>query len=341
MKSRTIRKIRTAVLTGVFIAALALMGAVPQTMQLLPKAAQADPACAAETEYTVFIYSGKEGTFGSPKGGIEKVSDHQCRITGLEYGQSVTVDLADLDLKVKESDKYYIKGLKTAGHDNDEVSGLDIRSYSFGEEGITEDISLSVAYGMAGGMVKYRVNYRDGSGNALHESEEFYGMAGDKPVVAFKHVEGYLPDDYNLTKTLSAKESSNVFTFTYHKVYGEAGATEEGEVTEGDDGDGDGDGNGNGTNGNGNANAGNGNGTLTAGSGDNIPGTNIRDLDENKTPKTTAPIEDNETPGGILSGANALIAGIAAAGVLIALALLYFILRKRREEEEEPVDIDE
>ncbi len=281
---------------------------------------------ASDYTYTVSIYSGKEGYFDGDE------NKHVIRVKGLEYGQTYTLDLSSLDLTVSDKDKYYPRGLKISGHDNDEISQMEYQSYTFT---VTRDEAFSVAYGMKGGMVQYTVRYVDESGGVLLSPKTYYGMAGDKPVLSFKYVEGYLPDDYNLTKTLSTDEAENVFTFTYHREQGvtvEGSEQEEGEVTDGDDGN---------ANGNGNANAGNGNGTLTAGSGDNIPGTNIRDLDENKTPKATAPIEDNQTPGGILSGANALIAGIAAAGVLIALALLYFILRKRREEEEEPIDTDE
>ncbi|MCI8930475.1 MAG: hypothetical protein HFI00_13665, partial [Lachnospiraceae bacterium] len=36
-----------------------------------------------------------------------------------------------------------------------------------------------------------------------------------KPVVAFLYVEGYVPQAYNLTKTLSKNEAENIFTFVY------------------------------------------------------------------------------------------------------------------------------
>ena len=64
-------------------------------------------------------------------------------------------------------------------------------------------------------MVAYTVNYQDASGNALAESQTFYGNIGDKPVVAYRYVENYIPDALALTKTLSDNESENVFTFTY------------------------------------------------------------------------------------------------------------------------------
>ncbi len=64
-------------------------------------------------------------------------------------------------------------------------------------------------------MVAYTVHYQDASGKSLAESQTFYGNVGDKPVVAYRYIENYIPDALALTKTLSDNESENVFTFTY------------------------------------------------------------------------------------------------------------------------------
>ena len=72
-----------------------------------------------------------------------------------------------------------------------------------------------VAYGIKGDMVAYTVNYQDANGKTLADSQTFYGNAGDKPVVAYKYIENYIPQALALTKTLSDNESKNVFTFTY------------------------------------------------------------------------------------------------------------------------------
>lgn len=313
-KALKLFKVRDLLLTGLFVMILALMGVLPQPAQLLPGAAE--DAFAADddgTTYTVFIYSGKEGYFGEQGKTVKK-------ITGNAYDDEVTIRLSDLDLKVKDPNQYYVRGLKVAGHDNDELSSVQFNSYTFN---IKEDMSFSVAYGMAGGMVKYTVKYVDEDGKALHDSEEFYGMAGDKPVVAFRHVKGYLPDNYNLSKMLSENEADNVFTFTYHKVY-ENNSSEDEE--EGEDTDNEGN-NANARN-NGNAGA----GAVAANNG-NAPGTNITNLDDNETPLTD--IDNQETPkSGIFSGATAALIGIIIAGILIALGLLYLILRRRKEEEE-------
>ena len=72
-----------------------------------------------------------------------------------------------------------------------------------------------VAYGIKGDMLAYTVNYQDANGKTLADSQTFYGNAGDKPVVAYKYIENYIPQALALTKTLSDNESENVFTFTY------------------------------------------------------------------------------------------------------------------------------
>ena len=309
-------KVRNILITGLFIMILAVMGFAPQMAGMLPGGAGADAAYADGTTYTIFIYSGKEGYFGEPGNTVKK-------ITGKAYGKEVTVDLTDLDLKVKDPDEYYVRGLKIAGHDNDELSSLQFQSYTFN---IEEDTAFSVSYGMAGGMVKYTVNYRDKSGKTLADSQVFYGMAGDRPVVACKRIEGYLPDDQNLTKMLSSNEADNVFTFTYHKAEGVAGGTTEEEDT-------DDDGAANGGNAANNA-ARNAGGTATANAGTNVPGTNITNLDDNNPPLADAGQNGSDKDKSSISGATMGLIGIVIAGILIALGLLYLILRRRGEEEE-------
>ncbi|MDO4869689.1 MAG: hypothetical protein Q4A65_05315 [Bacillota bacterium] len=258
----------------------------------------------AETEYTIFVYSGKEGYFGSPGNTVKK-------LTGKKYGQKVTVSLGDLGLVVKHPEEYYVRGMKIAGHDNDELSSMQLMSYSFD---IEEDTSFSIAYGIKGGMVKYRVKYQDRKGNTLHETEEFYGMPGDRPVVAFKLIDGYIPDDYNLVRELKEDESKNVFVFKYHKDK----ADSSGGGDDGDDSDNDGNG---------------GNGGINTADNDNIPVNNIRDLDDNDTPLT---INDEEKPGADASSglASGIIYGIIGLGLLIALLLLWLLLRRKKKEDE-------
>ena len=258
--------------------------------------------------YTVTIYSGKEGYFDGNK------SKHSTKLT-VSNETPITIGMDNLDLTIIDPEKYYPRGLKRAGHDNDEA----YQSYTFT---VTKDEAFTVAYGMEGGMVKYTVRYVDDSGNTLISAKEYYGMPGDKPVVSCKYVEGFIPNALNITKRLTA-DASNVFTFTYSKNKGIV--TEEDEfIYNGQDGA-----NGNAANANAAANA---PGAYVAGNandGNNRPA-NLVDLDDNEPPLASV---DKDKDGGI-SGATMGLIGIVVAGILIALGLLYLILRRRGEEEE-------
>lgn len=332
------RNICRILLTGFFVIVLTLTGLMP--LKEVNTAAYAEGEDEAVT-YTVFIYSGKEGTFAD--GTTVK------KIENLTYRSSVTVSLGDLDLQVKNPDQYYVRGLKLAGHDNDELSSVRFQSYTFD---IKEDMSFSVSYGMAGGMVKYTVNYQDENGNSLHPSESFYGMAGDKPVVAYRHVEGYLPDSYNLAKTLTSNESQNVFTFTYHRVYDETGTgggtiARPGEINGGTAAD-QTSANRQGSSASYGLSAGLRPGGSAAGTEGQAAvhaqsendgtkeGAGITDLDDEKTPTTgNADQDQDSSKGSAFSGLRTIIFGIIAAGVIAALIILYFLLFRKDYEGEE------
>ncbi|MBP3898894.1 MAG: hypothetical protein J6D57_13825 [Mogibacterium sp.] len=162
----------------------------------------------ANITYTITLYSGDSGTFSD--GTTVKT------IKGLGYGETVRLDINSAAYKPvinsDVADKYYAKGFKPAGHDNDEFSQLQLADYEYP---VTGDASFTVAYGIQGGMVKYTVNYLDANGNVLHPSGEFYGMIGDRPVVSYKYIEGFAPAVYNFTRTLVKDESKNVFDFVY------------------------------------------------------------------------------------------------------------------------------
>lgn len=107
------------------------------------------------------------------------------------------------------SSKYYVKGVRLAGRDNSEaeMAALTVT--------VNEDADYVVVYGIKGEQVSYTVNYVDESGNKLAQSDVFYGNVGDKPVVAYKYIPDYAPTVFGFTKTLSANEAENVFTFVY------------------------------------------------------------------------------------------------------------------------------
>ena len=151
--------------------------------------------------YKVTLSAGNKGTInGQSK--IEK--------SDISYGSKFSFDNTALYNIQVTDDRYYVKGIRLSGRDN--ASSELLAAPAFTVEG---DADYVVAYGIKGNMVAYTVNYQDASGNALAESQTFYGNIGDKPVVAYRYVENYIPDALALTKTLSDNESENVFTFTY------------------------------------------------------------------------------------------------------------------------------
>lgn len=165
--------------------------------------------------YTVTFYAGNQGTFNgnglavnSDSAVIEQDGD-KIVIRGLQTGDEVGLN-AQAAVTLDASSKYYVQGLRLSGRDNDTVEASVFV--------VNGDADYVVAYGIKGNLVEYTVNYQDDAGNALAESEVFYGNVGDKPVVAFKYIEGYVPEALGLTKTLSENAVENVFTFEYDRI---------------------------------------------------------------------------------------------------------------------------
>lgn len=185
------------------------------------------PALAAEGEaytYTVRIYSGQQGVID---GGEVKVYE------GLSYGERVIFNMSEVALV--DGSKYYVKGLRESGRDNNTV--MENASFM-----VTGDRDYVVAYGLLNDAVAYTIRYEDAEGNTLAPSETYYGNVGDKPVIAYLYIEGYQPQAYNLTKTLDANAAENVFTFIYSPLAGETGTETNpaSEETEGAGGTGEG-----------------------------------------------------------------------------------------------------
>ena len=193
-------------------------------------------------------------------------------------------------------------------------------------------------------MVSYVINYEDASGRTLSPSRTFYGNVGDRPVVAFLYIDGYEPQAYNLTKTLSKNEADNIFTFVYSRVSGGggegtttvvegAGGTTVVEVPAPE-----------GTGAAGAAGAGGGGGGAgDAGAAVEDPdagGVNVPDeqVPQDEGPEDLVDLDDEEVPladriGGIEEG-TANMLGATAVGVTAsaALAVLFVILWKRRKQ---------
>ena len=153
-------------------------------------------ANADEYSYTVRIYAGTQGSFNGADSVVVTNNAKPGDICTFNQG-SITLD---------NSSKYYIRGVKLSGRDNDE---------SLPAFKITGDTDLVVTYGVLGDNVAYTVRYVDTDGTELLPSETFYGNVGDSPVIAYRYIEGYTPQAYNLTGKLLPNANKNVYTFTY------------------------------------------------------------------------------------------------------------------------------
>lgn len=164
--------------------------------------------------YTVTLSVGRQGSYtGSGiqvEGSGYKIAATATgvTITGLNLGDRVAFDTGVASLG--SDSKYYVKGVRLSGRDNNTVSASSFA--------VTGDSDYVVAYGIKGDLTQYTVNYQDTNGAALAPSRTYYGNVGDQPVVAYLYVDGYQPQSYNLTKTLVSNSAENVFTFVYKKI---------------------------------------------------------------------------------------------------------------------------
>ena len=289
--------------------------------------------------YKVTLSAGNKGTIN----GQSKIE-----VSDISYGSRFSFDNTALYNIQVTDDRYYVKGIRLSGRDK--ASSELLAAPAFTVEG---DADYVVAYGIKGNMVAYTVNYQDASGNALAESQTFYGNIGDKPVVAYRYVENYIPDALALTKTLSDNESENVFTFTYTPgatdrivettttvtttvpgtatPAGAAGTTGSAGTT------GAAAGTGTGTTAGGTTTGGTAGGTTNA---DNSQDTTAKDKDtatseDEQTPKSLVDLDDEDTPKGNIDAKDKTSKTPIAAGIGIivvavaALAGLIVFLKKR------------
>lgn len=192
--------------TGVSVLIFALL-----LSAVLPFESRAATYFADDYTYTVRIFSGAQGVFsdGSSQITIEAAPDTKLDFSKLLEGIQLNSSQDALG-NIVES-KYYAKGIRESGKDNNTVETMISPVYQ-----VTRDIDLVVAYAMKGNDVAYTVNYVSAqTGEELLQSETFYGNIGEKPVVAYRYISGYEPQAYNLTKSLQEDASQNVFTFTY------------------------------------------------------------------------------------------------------------------------------
>ena len=179
-------------------------------------------ASAKEYSYEIVLYAGNRGRFTgtagvsviSSSGAAEVLLEgggNVIRVRGLSRGDQVIFE-TDRNVELTEGNRYYVKGIRLSGRDNNTVSSPAITLTAQNQR----DMDYVVAYGIRGEMTSYYVRYEDAAGRELAPERAYYGNVGDKPVVAFLYVEGYVPQAYNLTKTLSKNEAENIFTFVYN-----------------------------------------------------------------------------------------------------------------------------
>ncbi|MBR0456133.1 MAG: hypothetical protein IJJ01_05635 [Firmicutes bacterium] len=247
-------------------------------------------------------------------------------------GTTASIDIDNAQLTVGDDtvditapdENHFVIGMKVTGHDNSEVitGTVDLANYN-------EDESLVVAYGLKSNMIKYTIRYITADGSTvLHKQEEHYGVVGQKPVVAYKYVEGYLPDAYNRTGELK-RGSDNVFTFYYYPVdnAGQIITVQDGNIV---------------INGNAAANANAANAAAGNAAGNANAAANIGDgaVPLANAPANTVDIDDSDTPlanpdeeeGGGGSALPYIIGGVAVAAIIAAIAA--FLARRRAGEEE-------
>lgn len=169
--------------------------------------------------YTVSFSAGGQGSINggvqvrkaSGNGASVSVSAKGDKIivTGLEYGDVISCD-AQGSVALNENSKYYVKGIRLSGRDNNTVAQSAFL--------VSGDQDYVVAYGIPGELAEYTVNYVDTDGNKLAESRTYYGNVGDEPVIAYLYIDGYIPDSYNQTGKLSSNTSENVFNFVYSRA---------------------------------------------------------------------------------------------------------------------------
>ena len=184
--------------------------------------------------YKITFHAGNQGVFRdvkkvsllqASKDATAVLSADGTKITveNLEAGDIVTLEDLQLEdeksaVKQEESSPYYVQGIRKSGRDNDALENVAIT--------VKRDQDYVVAYGIRGDMVAYEVRYQDTDGNTLFPSQTYHGNVGDRPVVAFRYIEGYEPQAYNLTGELDKNEALNIFTFTYSRVAAGGGAGE-------------------------------------------------------------------------------------------------------------------
>ena len=181
------------------VAALALPALAADTSE----DTSADTSSDAAYSYTVRVFPGDKGTVDGKKDPIVRVVEpgYEWNGSDFDYGERAASD----------TDKYYVRGIREAGRDNNTTNNLINPSFT-----VDRDIDLVVAYGIKGSDVTYKINYVEyGTNKQLLKPRTYHGNIGDKPVVAYLYIDGYVPQYKNVTGTLDADSTKNEWTFYY------------------------------------------------------------------------------------------------------------------------------
>lgn len=184
----------------------ALSGALAAALACTMLAA---PALAADGSYRVTVYGGNQGTVNGAAAAMDSVA---------AGGQ---VDFGSFDVKLADpAGKYYVKGIRPASDNNAALTMFADANGSLAgnSAAITEDTDFVVAYGIAANRTEFTVNYVDANGATIWPSQTFVGDVGDTPAATAPYIEGYIPQAYSITGTLSANAADNVFTFAYQRL---------------------------------------------------------------------------------------------------------------------------
>ena len=150
-------------------------------------------ATSDEYTYQVTVYAGTLGDDAVYS--VSCNSGDDCNVSGFVSGI------------VPNDDRYQVRGVAVAGSE-------DLTAQDFA---VTSDVDLVVVYYVPGEPVEYTVNYVDEDGNAIADPDTYTGNNEEKPVIAFKLIDGWIPvNARNLTGTITT-DGDNNFTFIYRR----------------------------------------------------------------------------------------------------------------------------
>ena len=143
----------------------------------------------------------------------------------VESGKGYRFNTNNIKVTVKDeyADKYAFLGFHVAGRVADEIGdGSEQLVDTFNSVGdflVNKDLMLVATFGVKSKLVAYYIRYVDENGYELLPQDTLYGNAGDKPVVAYRYISGYLPNTYHYTGTIPTKDATPLtFTFVYHEL---------------------------------------------------------------------------------------------------------------------------